>query len=138
MLNFYWMPTIRAAAELDQHRPAKAIEILHPAAVYELGGPSRLGPGTLYPVYLGGEAYLRLGQADKAAIEFQKFLVHSGCLMNFPFGALAHLLLGRTYAHDGDKARARVAYQDFLKLWKDADPDVPILSEAKAEFAKLQ
>ncbi|MGC1451075.1 MAG: protein kinase [Candidatus Sulfotelmatobacter sp.] len=138
MLNFYWLPTIRAAAELDQNRPAKAIEILQPAAVYELGGPSPLGPGTLYPVYLRGEAYLRLGQGDKAATEFQKFLVHPGCLMNFPFGALAHLQLGRTYAHEGDKARARVAYQDFLNLWKDADPDVPILNDAKAEFAKLQ
>ena len=85
-----------------------------------------------------GQAYLRLGQASQAAGEFQKLLDHPGCVMNFPLGALAHLELGRAYALAGDKPRTRTAYQDFLALWKDADPDIPILKQAKAEYAKLQ
>jgi hypothetical protein len=85
-----------------------------------------------------GEAYLRLNQANMAAEEFRKLPDHPGCVMNFPLGALAQLGLGRAYAMQGDIAKARVRYQDFLKLWKDADPDIPILKQAKAEHAKLQ
>ena len=97
-----------------------------------------MGPATLYPAYLRGQSYLRLGHGDKAVGEFQKFLDHPGCLMNFPFGALARWQLGRAYALSGDTAKAKAAYKDFLTLWKDADPDIPILKQAKAEYAKLQ
>jgi hypothetical protein len=138
ILNFYWLPAIRGSIDLDLHRPAQAIEKLQAAAPYELGVPLPIGPGTLYPVYVRGQAFLSLGQARQAAVEFQKFLDHPGCLLNFPLGALAHLELGRAYALGGDKTKARTAYQDFLALWKDADPDIPILKQAKAEYVKLQ
>jgi eukaryotic-like serine/threonine-protein kinase len=138
ILNNYWLPTIRAATELNLNHPAQAIEILQGAGAYELGAPPPLGPGTLYPVYVRAQADLRLNQASSAAGEFQKLLDHPGCVMNFPLGALAHLELGRTYAVAGDKTRARAAYQDFLTLWKNADPDIPILNQAKAEYEKLK
>ena len=138
LLNLYWSPTIRASTELHQNRPSQAIDILQAAAPYELGQPSQMGPATLYPVYVRGEAYLRLGEAVSAATEFQKLLDHPGCVMNFLLDALAHLQLGRAYALAGDKAESRIAYQDFFSLWKDADPDIPILKQAKAEYAKLQ
>ena len=85
-----------------------------------------------------GEAYLRLNQANMAMKEFQQVPDHPGCVMNFPLGALARLGLARAYALQGDTPKARGAYQDFLTLWKDADPDIPILKQAKAEYAKLQ
>jgi hypothetical protein len=88
-------------------------------------------------VYLRGEAYLASGQ-EGAVAEFQKIVDHSGLVSNCFAGALAHLELGRAYAAAGDKAKARAAYQDFLTVWRDADPDVPVLKEAKAEFGKLQ
>jgi tetratricopeptide (TPR) repeat protein len=94
--------------------------------------------GTMYPIYVRGEAYLKIGEGQQAAMEFQKIVDHKGIVLNFPFGALAHLQLGRAYQLAGDKAKARAAYQDFFALWKDADPDIPILKEAKAEYAKLQ
>ena len=137
LLNFYWLPTIRAAAELDLNHPAQAIEILQVTADYELAQPGPLAATTLYPAYVRGQAYLQLGQASSAAGEFQKFLDHPAYLLNFPLGALAHLQLGRAYALAGDKGKSRAAYQDFLTLWKDADPDIPILKQAKAEYAKL-
>jgi eukaryotic-like serine/threonine-protein kinase len=138
ILNFYWLPTIRAATELDLNHPAKAIEMLQGTVAYELGAPPQLAPGTLYPVYVRGQAYLRLDQANRAADEFQKLPDHPGCVMNFPLGAVAHLGLGRAYALAGDTTKARAAYQDFLTLWKDADPDIPILMQAKAEYTKLK
>jgi predicted Zn-dependent protease len=92
----------------------------------------------LYPVYVRGEAYLAAHQGGKAAAEFQKILDHRGIVLNEPIGALVHLQLGRAYAMQGDTATARAAYQDFLALWKDADHDIPIFKEAKAEYAKLQ
>ena len=85
-----------------------------------------------------GEAYLALRQGNEAAAEFQKILNHPGIVVNCPLGALARLGLGRAYTLRGDPAKARAAYQDFLTLWKDADPDIPILKQAKAEYAKLQ
>jgi predicted ATPase len=91
----------------------------------------------LYPTYLRGEAYLAAGQ-EGAVAEFQKIVDHPGIVWNCVTGALAHLELARAYMLAGDKAKARTAYQDFLKLWKDADPDIPVLKEAKAEFMKLQ
>jgi DNA-binding winged helix-turn-helix (wHTH) protein/Flp pilus assembly protein TadD len=138
ILNFYWLPTIRAAAELDLNHPAQAVEILQGTVAYELGQPPPVVPGTLYPVYVRGQAYLHLDQANKAAGEFQKLLDHPGCVMNFPLGALVRLQLGRAYVLAGDKTKSRAAFQDFFTLWKDADADIPILNEAKAEFAKLQ
>jgi len=138
ILNFYWLPTIRAARELSLNHPASAIEGLQGTAGFEFGVPPPSGPGTLYPVYVRGEAFLRLGQASKAVDEFHKFLDHRGVVRNFPLGALAYLQLGRAYAVAGDKAKAAASYQDFFNLWKDADPDVPVLKQAKAEYAKLE
>ena len=90
------------------------------------------------PFYVRGEAYLAAHQGSEAAAEFQKILDHRGIVSNEPISALAHLQLGRAYAIQGDTAKSHAAYQDFLTLWKDADPDIPILKEAKAEYAKLQ
>jgi tetratricopeptide (TPR) repeat protein len=92
----------------------------------------------LYPVFLRGEAYLAAHQGSDAAAEFQKILDHRGVVLNEPIGALAHLQIGRAYAMQGDTVKARAAYQDFLRLWKDADSDIPIFKQAKAEYAKLQ
>jgi eukaryotic-like serine/threonine-protein kinase len=138
VLNVYWLPAIRAAIELDLNHPDQAVELLQRTILYELGAPGPLQPGTLYPVYVRAQSYLRLNQAAKGADEFQKLLDHPGCVMNFPLGALAHLGLARAYAMQRDTAKARAAYQDFLTLWKDADPNIPILKQAKAEYAKLQ
>jgi len=138
MLNFYWLPTVRAASALDLNHEAEAIDVLQATVPYELGQPLPMGPATLYPVYVRGQAYLRLGQASRATAEFQKLLDHPGCVVNFPLGALAHLQLDRAYAAAGDKAKARVAYQDFLTLWKNADLDIPVLQQAKAEYGKLE
>jgi tetratricopeptide (TPR) repeat protein len=137
MLNAYWLPTIHAAIELNRKHPDKAVELLKAASAYELGQPSPLG-GSLYPVYLRGEAYLKAGEGQQAAAEFQKLIDHRSIVQNFVLGALAHLQLGRAKAVSGDKEGARAAYQDFLALWNDADPDIPILKEAKAEYAKLK
>jgi len=92
----------------------------------------------LYPVYLRGEAYLATKQSAAAASEFQKILDHPGLVQNEPIGVLAHLGLGRAYALAKDSGKARLNYQDFLTLWKDADPDIPLLRQAKVEYAKLQ
>ena len=92
----------------------------------------------LLPIYVRGEAYLAAHQGRAAAAEFQKIIDHPGIVLNELIGALAHLQLGRAYAMQGDSAKAKTAYQDFLALWEDADPDIPILKKAKAEYAKLQ
>ena len=94
--------------------------------------------GSLYPAYVRGEAYLATHQGAEAALEFQKILDHRGIAVGDPMGALAHLQLGRSYALAGDRIKAKTAYQDFLALWKDADPDIPVLEQAKTEYAKLQ
>ena len=140
VLQSYWLPTIRAAVALTSGKPADAIEQLRACAGYELGSPPNVPvlTATLYPVYVRGTAYLALRQGKEAATEFQKFIEHRGLIANYPLGALAHLGLGRAYALQGDTTKARTAYQDFLALWKDADPDLPILKEAEAEYAKLQ
>jgi tetratricopeptide (TPR) repeat protein len=161
LVQRYWLPTIRAAVALERQDPNRAIELLKVASTIELSAPSNLAI-FLCPAYLRGEAYLLLHDANRAAAEFQKFIDHRGLVMNFPWGALARLGLARAYAlqaglpvaavydrrkEDGARraplqpdalAKARAAYQDFLTLWKDADPDIPILKEAKAEYAKLQ
>jgi serine/threonine protein kinase/tetratricopeptide (TPR) repeat protein len=132
-----WLPTIRAAIALEGKDPNRAIELLKDASAIELGGT----PGALValcPVYIRGEAYLMLHDGKAAQSEFQKFIDHRGVVGNFPWGALARLQLARAYALQGDTAKAKAAYQDFLTLWKDADPDTPILIAAKAEYAKLK
>jgi tetratricopeptide (TPR) repeat protein len=156
----YWLPTIRAGVALERQDPNRAIELLQVASPIELGEPTPLAI-FLCPVYLRGEAYLMLHDGNQAAAEFQKFIDHRGLVVNFPWGALARLGLARAYAlqagvpvaalsehrnADGARraplqpdalAKARAAYQDFLTIWKDADPDIPILKEAKVEYAKL-
>jgi predicted Zn-dependent protease len=138
MLQSYWLPTIRAAIELNRKTPAKAIDILRAASPVELGQPPPFQLGPMYPVYLRGEAYLMAHQGKEATREFQKFIDHRGIPLNFPLAALARLGLARAYAMQGDAAKERTAFQDFLALWKDADPDIPILREAKSEYAKLK
>ena len=135
-LKVYWFPVIEASIAMAQQAPDRAIIALEPSLPYELGGPP---PGTtMYPVYIRGLAYLAQKNGPAASAEFQKFLEHTGIVQNFLLGSLAHLQLARAYAIAGDTAKAKAAYNDFLTLWKDADPDIPILKEAKAEYAKLQ
>jgi tetratricopeptide (TPR) repeat protein len=135
-LKVYWFPVIEASIAIAQQAPDRAIVALEPALPYELGVPP---PGTsMYPPYIRGLAYLAQKNGPAAAAEFQKFLDHPGIVQNFLLGSLARVQLGRAYVVSGDTAKAKTAYQDFLTLWKDADPDVPILKEAKAEYAKLQ
>jgi serine/threonine protein kinase/tetratricopeptide (TPR) repeat protein len=136
ILNCYWLPTIRAAADINQGNASSAIRLLQTASPCELGSPAPLG--NLYPVYVRGQAFLRARQGSAAVAEFQKLPDHAGIVQNFLLGSLAHLGLARSYALGGDTAKSRIAYQDFFALWKDADPDIPILKEAKAEYAKLQ
>jgi serine/threonine protein kinase/tetratricopeptide (TPR) repeat protein len=140
-VKFSYLPVLRALQALSHGEPAKAIGHLKAAAPYDLGVPASTQYGlfgALYPVYVRGLAYLKARQGAEAAKEFQKILDHRGIVFNDPIGALAHLQLGRALNMSGDKAKARTAYQDFLTLWKDADADIPILKEAKAEYAKLQ
>ncbi len=133
MLKIYWLPTINAAIELRKGNASQALIDLEAAAPYELSSVS-----SLYPPYVRGQAYLLAHNGTAAAAEFQKMLDHRGIVLNFVTGALAHLQIGRAYAMSGDTAKAKAAYQDFLTLWKDVDPDIPILKQAKAEYAKLQ
>jgi serine/threonine protein kinase/Tfp pilus assembly protein PilF len=135
-MNRYWLPSIRAAIELDRKNPARAIETLQTAGPYELGGdPITLD--SLYPVYLRGEAYLMQRNAGAAGAEFQKILDHRGRVANGVIGALAYLQLGRAYAMSSDTPKARNAYQEFLALWKTADPDVLPLRQGTAEYSAL-
>jgi tetratricopeptide (TPR) repeat protein len=139
MIQAYWLPTIRAAIAIDRGDAQKAVELLTMASEYELGEPVQWpSHGTLYPVYVRGEAYLRAGDGVQAATEFQKIIDHRGIVANFPLGALAHLQSGRAYKLAGNVRKAREAYVAFLAEWANADPDVPILKQAKAEFAKLE
>ncbi|MGA8870852.1 MAG: hypothetical protein WB460_06935, partial [Candidatus Acidiferrales bacterium] len=105
---------------------------------HELMIPVNQGLPAMVAVYIRGEAYLAAHQGTQAAAEFQKILDHPGVVGNSPVGALAHLGLGRAYVHAGDNAKAKTAYEDFLALWKDADPDIPIFKQAKAEYSQLQ
>jgi tetratricopeptide (TPR) repeat protein len=138
--QFNYLPTLRAKLALSHANPQQALADLEVAAPNELGSPTSwfYNWPNLYPVYVRGEAYLAAHRGREAAAEFQKILDHRGIVLNEPIGALAHLQLGRAYTLQNDTAKARAAYQDFLALWKDADPDIPIFKEAKAEYAKLQ
>ena len=135
----YWLPTIRAAIELNRHNPAKAIAILEDAAPYELGvpGPQPELGALFYPVYLRGQAYLELHQGSAAAAEFQKFVDHKDMTINSVFAGLAPLGLARAYAMQGDGAQAHAAYKNFFTNWKNADTDIPILKQARAEYPKI-
>jgi serine/threonine protein kinase len=139
IVQSYWLPAIEAQIALSQKEPQAAIGQIQKTENLEFALPSASANSScLYPTYLRGEAYLALGQAGPAAAEFQKIIDHPGIVWNCVTGVLAHLQLGRAQAVAGDKAKARAAYQNFLALWKNADADVPILKEAKAEYAKLQ
>jgi len=140
IVQFNYLPTLRAKLAVSRGNTSEAIESLRVATSYELGkvSGSNYWGVALYPIYVRGEAYLAAHQGNEAAAEFQKILDNRGIVLNEPIGALAHLQLGRAYVMHGDTAKAKAAYKDFLTLWKDADPDIPILKEAKAEYAKLQ
>jgi DNA-binding winged helix-turn-helix (wHTH) protein len=135
-VRFSYLPTLRAMLALNHREHSRARDLLQTAVPYELG--VRANFGSLYPVYVRGEAYLADNKGAEAAVEFQKILNHRGIVISDPIGALAHLQLGRAYALAGGMAKAKSAYQDFLTVWKDADPDIPILKQAKVEYAKLQ
>jgi serine/threonine protein kinase/tetratricopeptide (TPR) repeat protein len=136
-VQFTGLPVIRATIALDEGNPSKAVDLLQGATPYELA-PTAGGVMALQVVYTRGMAYLAARQAAQAVAEFQKILAHPGAAGFSPTGSLAHLQLGRAYALAGDPAKARTAYQDFFALWKDADPGIPVLKQAKAEYAKLQ
>ena len=141
IVQFNYLPTLRARLAVSNGNASEALDGLRTAAPYELGQPiygGDYGWTALYPVYVRGEAYLAAHEGSEAATEFQKILDHRGIVLNEPIGALAHLQLGRAYALQGDTAKAKAAYQDFFTLWKDADPDIPILIAAKSEYAKLK
>jgi tetratricopeptide (TPR) repeat protein len=140
-MQFEYLPTLHALSALAHQAPSDAVERLQRAVPYDFAmpGTSFFGKfGGLYPAYVRGEAYLAAGRGQEAAAEFQKVINHRGVVLADPIGALAHLHLGRAYALSGDSAKAKSAYERFLTLWKDADPDIPILKQAKAEYAKLQ
>ena len=140
-VKFSYLPALRGALALNRGEPSKAIDLLQAASPYELGylSANSIGfGGSLYPIYIRGEAYLKARRGFEAAAEFQKILDHRGIVFADPIGALAHLQLGRAFVLAGDTAKARTAYQDFLALWKGADPGIPILKQAKAEYAELQ
>ncbi len=140
LVRFTYLPVLRALFALHNGEPSSAIEVLQIAGPYDLAIPGSWSGffGNLYPVYTRGEACLAAHRGAEAVAEFQKILNHRGIVFSDPVGALAHLQLGRALALSGDKTRAKASYNDFLTLWKDADPDIPILKEAKAEYAKLQ
>ena len=140
-VRFSYLPVLRARIALSLGHSSGAIELLQAAVPRELGSPRSSVDGlfgAMYPVYLRGEAYLAQGRGAEAASEFKKILDHRGIVVSDPIGALAYLQLGRAFVLSGDRIRARSAYQDFLTLWKDADPDIPVLKKANAEYAKLQ
>ncbi len=137
MTQGYWLPAVRAAIDLQEGHGARALDALQPALSFELGQAPPFSMGLMYPAYLRGEAYLLEKRGREAAGEFQKFVDHSGVVLNYPLAALARLGLARAYALDGDTAKARAAYDTFLGLWKAADPDLPVLRQAKGEAARL-
>jgi tetratricopeptide (TPR) repeat protein len=140
IVQFNYLPTVRGKLALNKGDASGAIRSLGPAAPYELGATrtTDMDWTAMFPVFVRGEAYLAARRGSEAAAEFQKILDHRGLVLNQPIGALAHRGLGRAYVLQGDTVRAKAAYQDFLTLWKDADPDIPVLQKAKAEYAKLQ
>jgi tetratricopeptide (TPR) repeat protein len=140
IVHFIYVPTIQAQLALNEHTPEKAISVLQAAVPYELGssGNSAVFTSALYPIYVRGQAYLASHQGAEASAEFEKILNWRGVVLNEPIGALAHLGLARAYAMQSETTKARAAYQDFFTLWKDADPDIPVLQQAKTEAGVLR
>jgi tetratricopeptide (TPR) repeat protein len=140
-VKFTYAPNLRALAALRRGKPAESVERLQTALRYELAvnglNFNHFYLGGLHSAYARGEALMATQRYGEAAVEFQKILDHRGIVGADPIGALAHLQLGRAFALSGDKVKAKAAYQDFLTLWKDADPDVPLLRSAKAEYDRL-
>jgi tetratricopeptide (TPR) repeat protein len=142
-VQFNYAPTLRALVVLNHNQPTNAVELLQTAIPYELGMTSEggseyfLGAGNLYPAYVRGLAYLASHRGVEAVGEFQKILDHRGIVISDPIGALARLQLGRAYVMAGDRTKAKIAYEDFLNFWKDADPEIPILRQAKTEYTAL-
>jgi tetratricopeptide (TPR) repeat protein len=136
LIQHYSLPSLRAAIKLSQNDPAAAVKLLEPVAPYDLAGIDGAFDN-LYPAYLRGLAYLQLKDGRLAALEFQKILDHPAVIDGFITGALARLQLARAQAMMGDQSAARKSYENFLTLWKDADPDIPLYKEAKAEYARL-
>jgi eukaryotic-like serine/threonine-protein kinase len=140
-VRFSYLPVIHAIVALSHNDPPRAIAALEPAFPYELGAPRCsvvMFFGALYPVLLRGQAYLAGHKGPEAAQEYQKLLDHSGPMIGDPVQVLAHLGLARSYALSGDATKARDQYEELLALWKDADPDLPVLHQAKTELARLQ
>jgi tetratricopeptide (TPR) repeat protein len=139
-VQFEYLPTLHALSALARQAPSDAVERLQRAIPYDFAMPGTAffaRFGGLYPAYIRGEAYLAAGRGQEAAAEFQKVLDHRGIVLADPIGALAHLQLGRAYVISREIAKAKSAYQDFLALWKDADEDIPVLKQARSEYAKL-
>jgi hypothetical protein len=130
------VPTVRAEVELSKKNPERSIELLRAVEPYELTYAAF--EDCLYAAYIRGQSYLAANQGAAAALEFQKILAHRGLVKACETGPLARLGLGRAYAMQGDAAKAKASYQDLFALWKDADLDIPILKQAKAEYARLQ
>jgi eukaryotic-like serine/threonine-protein kinase len=135
LMQSIYLPSVRAQLALNHGDTQKAVEALQMTVPYEVGSPS--GDNPMFPIYLRGQAYLMAGRGSEAAAEFQKILEHPGIVLNAPIGALAHLEIARAFTLQGETAKARAAYQDFLTLWKDADSEIPVMKQAKAEYAKL-
>jgi eukaryotic-like serine/threonine-protein kinase len=136
LVQHYFIPTIRAATKLQQHDPAAAIELLRETEKYDLAFTGLWD--YVYPAYIRGLAYLQLGDGGSAAAQFQKLIDNPGFTVRHVIGPLARLQLGRAQKMMGDEAAARKSYETFLDLWKNADPDIPIYQQAKAEYAKLR
>ncbi len=140
IVQFNYLPTVRGRLALNKGDTPGAISNLAASAPYELGETraTDLEWTAMFPVFVRGEAYLAAHRGSEAAAEFQKILDHRGLVLNQPIGALAHLGLGRAYVLEGNLSKAKAAYENFLTLWKDADTDIPILQQAKAEYGKLK
>jgi len=140
LVRFNYLPTLRALLALDNRSPSRAIELLQVAGPYEMGfsADSVVFFGALYPVYVRGEAYLAEHRGAEAAAEFQKIIDHRGIVLSDPIGAMAYLQSGRAYGLAGDIQKAKASYQGFLESWKNADPDIPVLKEARGEYVKLR
>jgi tetratricopeptide (TPR) repeat protein len=144
-VRFSYVPTLRALAALNANDPARAIELLRPAATYEFAQPGisfhgvgGVAFGAMYPTYVRGLSYLELHKSAEAAAEFQKTLEHPGVVLEDPMGALARLQLARAWTMAGDAGKAKATYEELLRVWKDADPAVPVISQARAEYDRLR
>ena len=140
-VQFMYLPTLRALFALNAHDPAAAIQALQVASRYDLhtsgvGFIDRFG--ALYPIYVRGQAYLAAQQPAQAAAEFQRILDHRGIVLVDPMDAMARLQLARAHGLSGDIVKAKSAYDDLFTLWKNADPEIRVLKEAQAEYARLQ